>query len=72
MKEYFTKKLAKLMIRVLSNVNNQSVLRVYNHALLKEMQRLNSMDIEMTYTLQFDRKTHQLITRSIIKEADNG
>lgn len=72
MREYFTRKLAKLMIRVLSNVNNQSVLRVYNHALLKEMQRLNSMDIEMTYTLQFDGKTHQLITRSIIKEADNG
>lgn len=72
MREYFTRKLAKLMIRVLSNVNNQSVLRVYNHALLKEMQRLNSMDIEVTYEVILDGKTHQLITRSIIKEADNG
>lgn len=63
------------MIRTMESVDidlSDDFAKVAMQAMLKAMQRLSSVYIEMTYTTQFDGKTHQLITRSMIKEVDNG
>lgn len=66
-KKYFSRLLTKFIIRYLSNVSNDSTLRVLNHAILKEMQRLRSDEVEMIYEAELNGVIYAVTTTSIIK-----
>jgi len=66
MKKYFSPLLTKFIIRYLSNIQNKSTLRVLNHAILKEMKRLQSSEIKITYEATLDGVDFKVVTTSIL------
>ncbi len=67
MKKRISKLITKLIIRHLSNVGNESTLRVLNHAILLEMQQLETEEIVMTYEAELEGSVYKVITTSTLQ-----
>lgn len=68
MKKILTKWFARFLIRKLKDLDSESVLRFYSHNVLLAMQRHESTEIKLIYTIEVDGKYHKVITTSNLVE----